>query len=131
MMRLKNKYSLVLGSILHIIAGVIGATSCKHDPDLSNTPTISYSNDVQPILIANCTQSGCHGNVYNEGFKLLSYNDVLRHIKPGSATGSQLNKVITAYGNIETQMPPPPNRHLNDQEVSTIYLWILQGAKNN
>ena len=104
--------------------------ACRHDAltPLSNAPAISFKNDIQPIIISNCTQSGCHGS-NDRRFKLLTYNDVLSIVKPGAPHSSDLYSSITA--NTLNTMPQPPNPRLNDTQIKTIYVWILQGAKNN
>jgi len=79
-------------------------------------------------MISNCTQSGCHGSSGNR-FKLLNYNDVLDIVKPGNPHDSELYASITA--NTSDIMPQPPNPRLSDAQIETIYVWILQGAKNN
>ncbi|MCJ8211057.1 hypothetical protein MUY27_15165 [Mucilaginibacter sp. RS28] len=118
---------------LLVLAGfmiVLCVTACRHDPitPLSDAPTISFKNDVQPIMISNCTQSGCHGSEGHE-FKLLTYQDVLGHVKAGEPHSSSIYSAITA--NTLGTMPQPPNPRLTDTQIKTIYLWILQGAKNN
>lgn len=106
------------------------ATACRHDPitPLSDAPTISFKNDVQPVMISNCTQSGCHGSDGHE-FKLQTYQDIAGRVKAGEPHASSIYTAITA--NTLGTMPQPPNPRLTDAQIKTIYLWILQGAKNN
>ena len=103
---------------------------CRHDAliPLSNAPIMSFKNDIQPIMISNCTQSGCHGSSGHR-FKLITYNDVLSIVKAGDPHSSELYSSITA--NTLNTMPQPPNPRLSDTQIKTIYVWILQGAKNN
>ncbi len=113
--------------ILTIIIGLI--ISCKHDAIIPESPPVSFKNDVQPIIISNCTQSGCHGSTNPEEFTLLTYDDVMNHgeVTPGNAAESKLYKVITGQG--EKQMPP--GYSLSTEQTRLIYFWISQGAKNN
>lgn len=120
-------------SILAIaLAGAFAVTSCRHDPitPLSDAPAISFQNDVQPIIISNCTESGCHGESEGRGgLKLTTYDEVMKSVSAGNPHASKLYGSITA--NTMNTMPKPPNPRLSDTQIKTIYLWILQGAKNN
>ncbi|MEO6884008.1 MAG: c-type cytochrome domain-containing protein [Bacteroidia bacterium] len=112
----------------------VSLIACKHEPVVPNSPIISFSNDVQPIIIGNCTQSSCHGNGSGRDSDraLLTYNEVINYgqITPGNAQNSQLYTDIAPKGT-QQQMPPTPTPELSNQQILTIYLWILQGAKNN
>lgn len=110
-------------------------SSCKHEsfvPD--NAPVMSFNSDVQPILTSNCTASGCHGTVSPVApllmqDSLLSYNKVMELVQSGKPDNSQLIKVITALN--DDVMPKKPTDPLTEEQTKVIYLWILQGAKNN
>lgn len=93
---------------------------------MEQAPAISFSKDVLPVLISNCTQSGCHGS---HEFALNNYNEVMKHVTAGKAHGSELYSAIAANaGNV---MPVPPNPRLTDTQIKQIYLWIEQGAADN
>ncbi|MGZ3899007.1 MAG: hypothetical protein ACXVNO_02825 [Bacteroidia bacterium] len=115
-----------------IFACVFGLFSCKHPVSFKDFPEVSYGKDIQPIIIANCTQSGCHGTKEFERFKLTGYDDLMKYtrIEAGNPENSRLYEVITTY-NAEDLMPPKPYAHLSDKQVELIYVWIGQGAKNN
>ena len=105
---------------------------CKHKTNFNELPTVSYSKDIQPIIISNCTQSGCHGSKNQEEFELLSYNDLIKNceVTAGSPENSKLFEVITTY-NKENVMPRKPYNTLTEKQIQLIYVWIGQGAKNN
>jgi hypothetical protein len=105
---------------------------CKHGIDYTQYPEIKYSTDVAPIIIANCTQDGCHGSTNSESFKLLTYDDLILHgeVKSGKPEKSKLYSVIKSLNN-DIRMPVPPLAPLTDEQIKIIYLWIGQGAKNN
>lgn len=102
-------------------------SSCKHEPDLSNQPTISFVNDIQPLIGTNCSTSGCHdGGKKLE--KIESYTDVMKIVKAKNARSSDLYQKITKlYG----EQAMPPNKPLTEAQIQTVYLWIMQGALNN
>lgn len=124
-MKKRQKLLLVLCSLW-----LLCATACRHDPltPLSDAPTISFSNDVQPLIISNCTESGCHG-FGGHAFTLQTYDNIMSRVKAADPHGSSLYNAITA--NTLNTMPKPPYPRLTDTQIKTIYLWILQGAKNN
>ena len=102
------------------------ATSCRHDPVVPLTPQISFRDDITPIVIGNCAQSGCHSSG-REGFDLLNYREVMNHVSAGQPYGSKL------FTRMEINGPNvmPPNSPLPDEQVKLVYIWILQGARDN
>lgn len=114
--------------ILTIAGLAYSCTTILVEPD-APIPTVSYKNDIAPIIAANCGQSGCHGTDGTRQFSLLSYDELSRLVVPNQPHNSQLYNVIRLYeGNV---MPPKPNDPLSDTQIGQIYVWILQGATNN
>ena len=105
---------------------------CKDEPVIPASPQIGFNAQILPIIIGNCTASGCHGKENKEAFELLSYNDVIKRgkVKASNAKGSELYQVITS-NSVNVKMPPPPASDLTEQQIELIYLWIMQGANNN
>jgi hypothetical protein len=130
---------LLWGSIFIII------NACKHEPlqqiDPPNVPTgavcdpsvVYFQNQVLPILISNCTESGCHNpQDHEEGIVLSSYESVMSTVKHIRTTDWSENKLIESLleSDIEDRMPlnKPP---LNSSQINLIKRWIEQGALNN
>ncbi len=122
---------------------------CKHDPDLDiyngqdpNNPTTShecdsdtvyFQNDVLPLLVSNCSTSGCHDTeTAEDGVILVNYASVIAtgEIKIGNPGDSELYEKIID-NDPEEMMPPPPNNPLTTDQQNMIKKWIEQGAKNN
>jgi hypothetical protein len=117
-----------------LIAICIATLQCKHEPFPSDIPThtgvcqsdtVYFERDVLPIIVSQCTQSGCHdagGNA--EGYTLtkysLIYHDAVTPFKPDQ---SELYKVIK-----DGSMPPRQN--LPADQTAIIRKWIEQGALN-
>lgn len=101
------------------------AAGCRHDPVVPVTPQISFKNDVAPIVIGNCGQSGCHDGT-REGRALTNYSQVMHMVVPGQPYQSELFNVMATNG--PNVMPPSP---LPNAQVKIVYIWILQGAKDN
>ena len=106
--------------------------SCRSKTDESNTPQISYSEDINPIITGNCSQPGCHGTLNPGTFLLTGYDNLISNgkIKPGKPQSSEIYEAITSIEE-EQIMPRAPYQRLNNNQITKIYLWILQGAKNN
>lgn len=108
---------------------VYACTTISVEPT-ADIPTVSYKNDIAPIIVSNCTQSGCHGTERTEKFNLLSYGQLSRLVEPNKPHSSELYNVIRLYSG-EEAMPPKPNLPLTDAQIGQIYVWILQGATDN
>ncbi|MGC4038421.1 MAG: hypothetical protein QM764_20825 [Chitinophagaceae bacterium] len=105
------------------ISGGTGSTS-----DRCDSTKIYFQQQVLPILVSNCAQSGCHDNgSHREGIILVSYNSVTQTagVQPGNAAGSKLYRVINGGS-----MPPRGYTALTAQQKDLIYQWIQQGAQN-
>lgn len=138
-MRQKNLIYFLSAAI--IIALAIG--SCKHEipiipPDSTTTsgdtsttcdPTkIYFQQQVLPILVSNCAQTGCHDNAsHKEGVILTSYNSTMSSggVRPGYPNNSKLYRIINSG-----EMPPSGYPKLTADQKTLIYNWILQGAEN-
>ncbi len=93
--------------------------SCKKsssvDLSASCNPLISYTTQIKPILISNCTSSNCRDG--NSLPSLSDYNvakDASLQIKDAVSRGIM-----------------PKNAVLSSFEKSSIICWIDNGAKNN
>jgi uncharacterized membrane protein len=103
--------------------------SCHHNSDIPAIPVVTFSGDVQAILVGNCTQGGCHGaGNDHRRFSLVTYEDVMNSgtVIAGDARNSNLYKAITGRNNI---MPKAPQAPLTDDQIRFIFIWIAQGAK--
>jgi hypothetical protein len=108
---------------------------------------VSYSSDVQPILVRYC--ESCHSET-GEGalrseYLVTSYAGVMQGTKfgevvvPGSRLSSSLYLVVAGKTAPEIRMPPHNEESLaagrgvmlSADAIETIGLWIDQGAANN
>jgi hypothetical protein len=94
------------------------------------TPEVCFEQEVLPILVSNCTQSGCHNSQDREAdLDLSNYASIVEEVKAGHYQSSAIYQtIISPFGN---RMPPSPNNALTDEQIFTIASWIDQGAKNN
>lgn len=109
-----------------------GMAACVQQVDPSvDIPAMSYQSDIAPIINGNCAIPGCHATG-DEEFPLETYDDVIHYcdVQAGKPHSSRLYKVIRKYIG-GSAMPPKPNAPLTDEQIAMIYVWILQGAKDN
>ena len=90
-------------------------------------PHFTYSENIEPILDANCTV--CHNsNSQSGGLSLSSLEDfnLSNYLTPGDTTqGSILNRIQN------TQNPMPPYGLMNPENIEMIKIWILECAIEN
>lgn len=96
--------------------------------------TVSFANDVAPVLVENCT--GCHVDVQNNargGLNMTTFRQLLRGgdagpmLTPGSGKDSLLVKKLlgTGGGNRMPQGRAP----LSEKTIKMITTWIDEGAR--
>ena len=80
--------------------------------------SVSFADDVSPIIQANCTRSGCHGAGSNNG--------------PGElVTLSQVNRAKREIQSSVSSGSMPKDSRLTANEKNSILCWIENGASNN
>jgi hypothetical protein len=129
---------------------LISLSACKHEPlagpngaDPNDPPTVGavcspdtayFQNQVLPLLISNCTQSGCHNaQDRQDGVALDSYPNLLSTVDKVGSTDWGKNKLLKAI--LETdpdkRMPRPPSAPLTAAQIDLLKKWVAQGALNN
>lgn len=84
---------------------------------ISVNTDISLSNNIMPIIEANCAISGCHKDVRNPMFN--SKNDVI----------NASNRIAARTSS--TTNPMPPGGRLPQSEIDQILCWVENGASDN
>ena len=111
------KYKNILTSI---IVG-FSLSSCYYDNEeyLYGIPecadSVSFKNDVQPIISSSCASSACHGA--DQDPLLTDYSSI-------SAKADRI-QFRTGNGTM------PPSGPLSADDIQTIKCWVEQGALNN
>ena len=130
---MKTLTTLLAGFIAIIgLFSLIGCGKAKDDQ-------ISFSQQVNPILTANCLS--CH-NLEGDGYKksglnMESYETLMKGTKfgpiivPGNALSSSLVILIEGKADPTIKMPHGSLQILPKSDRDIIKLWINQGAKNN
>lgn len=131
------KKRLILHSVtllLSLYTLILLTPSCTHEAEIppvvpgTTYDSVCFETEILPVIQSNCAKSGCHDG--SEEFSLGTYADILDIVKPGQPNKSELYEVITENQGAEDFMPPSPNQPLTNDQISTIQLWILEGARN-
>lgn len=102
-------------------------------------PSVSFSQDVQPILNKNCVechQPGGQGEVAS-GLDMTTYEGLMKGTRngpmviAGDVEGSNLVVLIEGRADPSIRMPHGKKEPIPKQDIQTIRRWIGQGAKNN
>lgn len=102
-----------------------------------SSASISFRNDVFPIIEKNCLP--CHA-VWNDnisGLALDSYDLLIRGgehgspIRPGEADSSLIIRKLRPNPPFGRQMPAMAKEKLDEETIQVIADWINQGAKDN
>lgn len=108
-----------------ILEGAINSDCPDLNCDTLNT--ISFSNQVLPIIQTNCT--GCHSSVTtNGGITLENYSDVY-NVSTSLVNGTPL--LVGTIRRMNGFIAMPPSTVLDECTIRTIELWIDQGISDN
>lgn len=133
------KKILLLTVPVLILALAVG--SCKHEPLIDPTQhtvsddcdpdSVYFVNDVLPLIVNNCTESGCHDADGEEVEALTSYEEIMNsgYVNAFDPNEGELIEKLTDDG--DDRMPPPPNAPLTSAQIDLLSTWINQGAMNN
>ena len=113
--------------------GEVVVTPDPVDPPDPVEPSVSFRNDILPILAGSCALANCHtGLSPARGLDLTDYNsfkeggDSGMPFVDGNSAGSLVVTRIDGGG-----MPPPGNTPLTAEQIQLFKDWIDDGAKNN
>ncbi|MBS1637038.1 MAG: hypothetical protein JST26_14060 [Bacteroidetes bacterium] len=123
---LRSRLGIFFGAVL--FTGIF--TNCQNKPVIPDTPAISFTTNIQPIIASSCSADGCHGTINATSPSLLTYDEVMSIVTAGDAHKSKFY-TVSVKNTGDDRMPKPPVAPLTDEQLKMIYLWIMQGAKNN
>jgi len=101
--------------------------------------TVSFSQDVMPILEQNCLschQPGGQG-MATSGFSMVTYDDLMKGTQygpmviAGDSAGSNMLVLMEGRADPSISMPHGSMKPMPQPDIETIRLWIDQGARNN
>lgn len=119
--------------VLILVASLLALTACSREA------AISYSEDVKPIIEANCLS--CHeagGSGFEaSGFSMASYDDLMKGTKfgpmiiAGDSAGSNMIVLMEGRADPSISMPHGGMDPVSKKDITTIKTWVDQGAKRN
>ncbi len=110
-------------------------SGCYYDEILPDVPIdpgvdVTLSGDLVPIFDASCNTSGCHGvaQIAPDLTAANAYNALINgnYINTDTPESSELYQWVKGNRSI-----PMPISGTDQQIVSTVLIWIGQGAQNN
>ena len=139
MFALRFQFAVVLG-ILRLGLGCIGTLGLYMvcwAGDVAESPPVSFTRDIRPILVANCFQ--CHGmdeTARQAELRLDSFSDGTKElpsgataIVPGHPASSALIARVCSPDEAEVMPPPDTKLHLSSHEKKLLESWIAAGAE--
>lgn len=139
------KAGLIVLSAILLAACSKSSSSNPMTTSSSDSGTVSFTGQVQPIFSSNCASSGCHaGPGAQQGMDLSSgnaYNSIVNkkstevsafyRVEPSKSDSSYLYMKITGAAGITGARMPFQRGALGSSDMQTIKDWIDQGAKSN
>ncbi len=118
----------ILIPIITILALTIFSSCSKENtkPDTQSPvkiDTVSFSRNIRPILIQNCSDPNCHSG-------MDVYENLLAQPKP-LVVPKDTTSVFSLYQAVYTKKMPQGQKKLADSSIKQIEAWIMQGALNN
>jgi hypothetical protein len=109
-------------------------------PACATQQTISYHQDVYPLLEANCLE--CHRPPEGEGYlktglNMESYRSLMQGtvygpvIIAGNSRRSILNMLVEGRADASLRMPHERNEPLTQRQIAILRHWVDQGARDN
>jgi hypothetical protein len=96
--------------------------------------TVSYSDDIEPILNEKCAFVGCHVAGHVTNLDLSNYDTFKDGGDSGAAFVADDGEESLVVKRIDGSQPPqmPPNGPPLDQDEIQLFIdWINEGAENN
>jgi len=130
-----KKITLATAALLVLLAGCYNDKYDKLypaipiNPATCDTTTITYSHDIQPIIVANCYNPAagtCHNAVGSSG-----YNYEVFSVLQSNALSGWLLTDITFNPTRGHNSMPKGGTKLSDCDINKITRWVNQGALQN
>jgi uncharacterized membrane protein len=126
-------------SLALAMGGLVLALSVGAEAAPKKKPTVSFSEDVMPILQFRC--GTCHtgegDGVKVSGLDMSSYEGLMKGTKhgaivvPGDVVTSNLMVLLDGKADKSIQMPHGSKKKLSSCDRDLIRTWIHEGALNN
>ena len=110
--------------IVALTAGLTLLISCKKDKasayDCSNE--VSFAQQVEPLIVQNCSTSGCHDVSASGGYEFKDYSTI----------SSAAERIVSAIKH-ESGIAPMPlgEEKFSDSLIGIVDCWVASGKQNN
>jgi uncharacterized membrane protein len=132
------KMAFKISFIIFSYSICIGLTGCYYDteeelyPDsgstVCDTVSVSYANDIVPIVSSKCSNPSCHAGVNAAaGIPLETYAGVKAYLDADKALF--ISSII--WDGNASNMPKGASAKMSDCNINTIRAWINNGYPNN
>ena len=132
------KMAFKISFIIFSFSMCIGLTGCYYDteeelyPDsgstICDTVSVSYANDIVPIVSSKCSNPSCHAGVNAAaGIPLETYAGVKAYLDADKALF--ISSII--WDGNASNMPKGASAKMSDCNINTIRAWINAGYLNN
>ena len=132
------KMAFKISFIIFSYSICIGLTGCYYDteeelyPDsgstICDTVSVSYANDIVPIVSSKCSNPSCHAGVNAAaGIPLETYAGVKAYLDADKALF--ISSII--WDGNASNMPKGASAKMSDCNINTIRAWINNGYPNN
>ncbi len=126
---MKSKIIIVLGIILIGLAGCYKDILSPGQDPTAPPQDVSFSGDLLPLFVANCSASGCH-DANGTHKPSLTAENAYNSIKSGGFVNVLVPTQSILYGEVKSGSMPPGGA-LRPADVQKILDWIRNGAKDN
>jgi uncharacterized membrane protein len=126
-----------LFSVVFIAGLIFTSTAISQEKKSIKHPTVSFSNDVFPIIKKRCLPCHAADSENPSEFFMETLPDIAKGgkhgkpIVPKNGDASILVQKIKANPPFGEQMPLMTRKKLTDEEVELFKTWIDQGARKN
>lgn len=113
-------------NLLYLVSFAFVVASCKSDKitplDADCPEVISFSEKIEPMIVANCATSGCHGTGFTSP-ALTTHNEI-------AASANQI-LVRIQLDPTSNQLMPSGGPKLADSLIQDFKCWVNQGTLDN
>lgn len=119
-----NSKNAILAAGLFLLMSFLFSRCAKEHLE---EPPVYFQEDIFPVIVTNCTESGCHNPVdRTEGYDFTTYEGILQAVVPGDYQASELYKaLVKPFGHMPEGKPRLP-----DYQIVLIARWIEEGAED-
>jgi hypothetical protein len=130
-MRKGFSFTLLGVSAIALIVAVVASCTKDKTPIIVIDPnpvlcadTVHFSSQIEPMMIANCSTSGCHDASAQGGYNLLGYSNI--------SDPTNASRIINVINYAPGSVPMPQGApQLNDSLIQQFECWVAQGRLNN